>query len=102
VHLVAATTSWDPFPPVRHAEDAEHRRAANRAVAVSAIGLALTGLTELDIALLSGSVGLLGDAPPDHGACPPLGQPRGRRRGSRTPDLMRVMRPRSVKGCQLM
>jgi hypothetical protein len=47
VHLVVETTSWDPFPPVRHAEDAEHRRAANRAVAVSAIGLALTGLSPL-------------------------------------------------------
>jgi divalent metal cation (Fe/Co/Zn/Cd) transporter len=35
---------------------------ANRAVAVSAMGLALTGLIELVIAILSGSVALLGDA----------------------------------------
>lgn len=39
-----------------------HRRAANRAVAVSAVGLALTGAIELAIALLTGSVALLGDA----------------------------------------
>jgi cation diffusion facilitator family transporter len=40
----------------------EHRAAANRAVAVSAIGLAATGAIELAIALLTGSVALLGDA----------------------------------------
>lgn len=40
----------------------EHRAAANRAVAVSALGLALTGAIELGIALLTGSVALLGDA----------------------------------------
>jgi cation diffusion facilitator family transporter len=38
------------------------RRAANRAVAVSAIGLGATGLIELLLAVLTGSVGLLGDA----------------------------------------
>ncbi|MFI4971205.1 MAG: cation diffusion facilitator family transporter [Hyphomicrobiales bacterium] len=38
------------------------RRDANRAIGVSAAGLTLTGLVELIIALLSGSVGLLGDA----------------------------------------
>jgi len=38
------------------------RRAANRAVAVSAIGLAGTGLIELLLAIVTGSVGLLGDA----------------------------------------
>jgi cation diffusion facilitator family transporter len=43
-------------------DDAGHRRAANRAVAVSAAGLALTGAVELAIALVSGSVALLGDA----------------------------------------
>ena len=43
-------------------DDAGHRRAANRAVAVSAAGLALTGAVELVIALVSGSVALLGDA----------------------------------------
>jgi len=50
------------FPlPVRR-DDATERRQANRAVAVSAAGLAVTGLTELLIAILTGSVGLLGDA----------------------------------------
>ena len=40
----------------------QDRRQANRAVAVSAVGLAATGVAELLIALLTGSVGLLGDA----------------------------------------
>jgi divalent metal cation (Fe/Co/Zn/Cd) transporter len=62
VHLVATNQSFDPFPPSVHVEDAEHRRAANRAVAVSAVGLGITGLLEVAIALVSGSVGLLGDA----------------------------------------
>jgi cation diffusion facilitator family transporter len=44
------------------ADDADERRQANRAIGVSAIGLMLTGLIELAIALLTGSVGLLGDA----------------------------------------
>lgn len=44
------------------ARDQEHRRAAHRAIAVSAVGLALTGAIELAIALLTGSVALLGDA----------------------------------------
>lgn len=47
--------------PVRHDEAAD-RRAANKAVAVSAVGLALTGGIELALALLTGSVALLGDA----------------------------------------
>jgi len=47
--------------PVRRDDEAE-RRQANRAVAVSAAGLAATGLAELMIAILTGSVGLLGDA----------------------------------------
>lgn len=53
-----------PRPTPRHddAQERAHRRAANRAVAVSAIGLALTGAIELAIALLTGSVALLGDA----------------------------------------
>ncbi len=38
------------------------RRDANRAVGVSALGLALTGAFELAFALISGSVALLGDA----------------------------------------
>jgi divalent metal cation (Fe/Co/Zn/Cd) transporter len=43
-------------------DEAAHRRDANRAVAVSAAGLAVTGLVELSLALLTGSVALLGDA----------------------------------------
>ncbi len=49
-----------PLPGIR--DDAQDRRQANRAVAVSAIGLAATGLIELALAILTGSVGLLGDA----------------------------------------
>lgn len=44
-----------------HDESAD-RRAANRAVAVSAIGLALTGTVEMVLAVFTGSVALLGDA----------------------------------------
>jgi cation diffusion facilitator family transporter len=44
------------------ADDVDERRQANRAIGVSAVGLALTGLIELAIALVTGSVGLLGDA----------------------------------------
>ena len=43
-------------------DDAGERRQANRAVGVSALGLTVTGLVELGIAVLTGSVGLLGDA----------------------------------------
>jgi cation diffusion facilitator family transporter len=50
------------FPLARERDDADERRQANRAVAVSAVGLAVTGLAELLLALLTGSVGLLGDA----------------------------------------
>jgi cation diffusion facilitator family transporter len=50
------------FPLVSTRDDSKDRREANRAVAVSAVGLAATGLVELLIALLTGSVGLLGDA----------------------------------------
>ena len=49
-----------PLPTTR--DDVKERRDANRAVAVSAIGLAVTGLAELLVAVLTGSVGLLGDA----------------------------------------
>ena len=49
-----------PLPDTR--DDAGDRRAANRAVAVSAVGLGATGLAELLLAVLTGSVGLLGDA----------------------------------------
>ena len=50
------------FPLPVAADDAGERRQANRAVAVSAAGLALTGLVELAVAVLSGSVALLSDA----------------------------------------
>jgi cation diffusion facilitator family transporter len=50
------------FPLASLRDDADERRQANRAVAVSAVGLAVTGLAELLLALLTGSVGLLGDA----------------------------------------
>ncbi len=49
-----------PLPQLR--DDAKDRRDANRAVAVSAIGLAATGVIELLLAIVTGSVGLLGDA----------------------------------------
>lgn len=62
MHLLAEDQPWDPFPPVRHFDDSADRRDANRAVAASAVGLALTGIMELAIAVVSGSVGLLGDA----------------------------------------
>jgi cation diffusion facilitator family transporter len=50
------------FPLDIATDDAGERRQANRAVAISALGLAVTGLVELSIALVSGSVALLGDA----------------------------------------
>ena len=63
MHLVnGARDPAASFPLDTVTDDAAERRQANRAVAVSAIGLALTGLVELAIALLSGSVALLGDA----------------------------------------
>jgi cation diffusion facilitator family transporter len=49
-----------PLPSTR--DDAQERREANRAIAVSAIGLAATGTVELVLAVVTGSVGLLGDA----------------------------------------
>jgi cation diffusion facilitator family transporter len=62
MHKQDTPMNWNPFPPVRIFDDTGHRHQANRAIAVSAIGLALTGLAELAIALLSNSAGLLGDA----------------------------------------
>jgi cation diffusion facilitator family transporter len=50
------------FPIARDVDDRAEGKRANRAVAVSAGGLALTGVIELVIALFSGSVALLGDA----------------------------------------
>ncbi len=49
-----------PLPATR--DDVQERRDANRAVTVSATGLALTGIAELLVAILTGSAGLLGDA----------------------------------------
>jgi cation diffusion facilitator family transporter len=62
MHLLAEDQASDPYPPARHARDGADRRDAHRALAVSAAGLAVAGLVELAIALLTGSVGLLGDA----------------------------------------
>jgi hypothetical protein len=50
------------FPLSTVVDDHGERQRANRAVAVSAAGLAVTGLVELAFALVSGSVALLGDA----------------------------------------
>jgi cation diffusion facilitator family transporter len=49
-----------PLPQTR--DDTQDRRAANQAIAVSALGLTVTGLIELALAIATGSVGLLGDA----------------------------------------
>jgi cation diffusion facilitator family transporter len=62
MHTQDASVAWNPFPPARTFDDKRHRHDANWAIAVSALGLALTGLAEFVIALLSNSVGLLGDA----------------------------------------
>ena len=51
----------DPDADAR-ALDAVHRRDANRAIVVSALGLALTGGIELVLAFVTNSVGLLSDA----------------------------------------
>ncbi len=62
MHLAGERQGWDPFPPTQHANEAVDRSDAYRAIAFSALGLGITGLIELGIALLSGSVGLLSDA----------------------------------------
>jgi cation diffusion facilitator family transporter len=63
VHKVLGQRDPAAAFPLQHGrDDASERRQANRAVAVSAIGLAVTGLVELLLALLTSSVGLLGDA----------------------------------------
>ena len=49
-------------PTVARHDEAGHRRDANRAVGVSAVGLALTGGVELALAIATGSVALLSDA----------------------------------------
>ncbi|MHB1486127.1 MAG: cation diffusion facilitator family transporter [Acidimicrobiales bacterium] len=50
-----------PGSQSRHDEVA-HRSDANRAVGLSALGLAITGVIELGLAVFTNSVGLLGDA----------------------------------------
>src|SRR6202042_1876539 len=63
MHKVTAVRDpAEAFPLPKTRDDAQDRRAANRAVAVSAVGLAGTGLIELLLAIVTGSVGLLGDA----------------------------------------
>jgi cation diffusion facilitator family transporter len=62
VHLLGDDQMSDPFPPQAREEDEADRAAADRAIAFSAIGLAITGVAELVISVLGGSVGLLGDA----------------------------------------
>ena len=61
MHEITGLREGTNFVSGRHDDTAE-RRQANRAIAVSAVGLAVTGLVELAIALITGSVGLLGDA----------------------------------------
>jgi len=55
-------TATPTQPAVARHDEAEHRRDANRAVGVSAVGLALTGGIELALAIVTGSVALLSDA----------------------------------------
>ena len=62
MHDLETQQRFDPFPPSTFGGDAEHRHDANRALLLSALGLTLTGGIEFAIALVSGSVGLLGDA----------------------------------------
>lgn len=62
MHELQEGQQWDPFPPTAFTADAAHRRDAHRALWLSALGLTLTGAIEFAIAMLSGSVGLLGDA----------------------------------------
>ncbi|MGI8607968.1 MAG: cation diffusion facilitator family transporter [Candidatus Dormibacteria bacterium] len=59
--MSAAAVKSTEAAPARHDEE-EHRHAANRAVGVSAAGLAVTGGIELALAIFTGSVALLGDA----------------------------------------
>ena len=62
MHVLDNQATWDPFPPTPRHDDQADRRAADRAIAASAAGLGVAGLIELAIGLVSGSVGLLGDA----------------------------------------
>ena len=62
MHLATHGQMPEPFGVTGRGDDSADRKEANRAIGVSAIGLAASGLVELAIAVLSGSVGLLGDA----------------------------------------
>src|ERR1035437_5259279 len=62
MHLLGQADTWDAFPSTRRHDEAMDRRHANQAIAASAVGLAATWLIEQAIALLSSSVGLLGDS----------------------------------------
>jgi cation diffusion facilitator family transporter len=59
--MPAAAATETPGGHVAH-DEAAHRRDAHRAVGVSAVGLAATGAVELVLAVVTGSVALLGDA----------------------------------------
>jgi cation diffusion facilitator family transporter len=61
-YIVWDVTTPASVPGTERRDDREHRRAANRAIGLSAAGLALTGGIELALASLTHSVGLLGDA----------------------------------------
>jgi cation diffusion facilitator family transporter len=62
MHLLGKSETWDAFPHGRSFDDTIDRQDAHRAIGISALGLTATGLIELIIAVLTGSVGLLGDA----------------------------------------
>jgi cation diffusion facilitator family transporter len=62
MHVTSGTRDAGASFPLAVIDDEGERRQANRAISISAAGLAVTGLAELALALISGSVGLLGDA----------------------------------------
>jgi cation diffusion facilitator family transporter len=62
VHVTSGVRDPAASFPLAAVDDTGERRQANQAVGVSAAGLALTGAVELAIALVTGSVALLGDA----------------------------------------
>jgi cation diffusion facilitator family transporter len=66
-HADPPATPWasrgsQPQPRSQPRDEVAARQAANRAVGVSAVGLAVTGLVEIVLALVTGSVALLADA----------------------------------------
>jgi cation diffusion facilitator family transporter len=61
MHLTSGGQESTTFAMAAY-DDASDRRQADRAVGFSAVGLAVAGFAELALALLSGSVALLGDA----------------------------------------